>query len=433
MFNEPFPSALDNDTTTSNQLAIVDTTTDAALIDGSHPILYTDSGELAHNCPETFTDTCTHKNRLWGIGADQRTIWYSQIYSDSVTPSFNELQTLTVDDSSEPLIAIESLYDKLLIFTGTRIYVVYGDGPSIAGTGNDLTTPQRIPSTSGCLDPRSVVPTPMGIMFQGIMGLMLVDTGLSVTFLGKNIVGALAPYPTCVAADWCEDSSTVRFAFTSNDAADESHSAAGVLALYDVRRQRWAVHSLSSTLVPGSANAPLAAATWHPELGYCTGVNVTFAAGAVTGREATLADAAPWLDYGTYFVPLSVTTAWIKDTDGNDQKLQGALRYRRVRVLGQFYEAHDLVVNIGYDYAIPSEAHTFGSATIAAFVVGAREQVRVTPQHGKAQAIQVKLTTAPPDVIPGTYTGRGAGFTGLQFEVHARKGGYRGIPAGAKS
>lgn len=430
VFNEPFPQALENDPTVA-QIVITDTTTDASLTDGTHPILYTDSGELPHNGPETFTHICSHKNRLVGIGADQQTVWISQEYSDGTTPAWNELVTLSVDTHDEALLAVASLYDKLLIFSQTRIYVVYGDGPAISGAGNDYTTPQRIPSPSGCIDPRSVVNTPMGIMFQGIMGLMLIDPGLGVTFAGKNIVNALAPYPTCVSADWCEDSSTIRFGFSSSDAQD-STQASGVIALYDVRRQRWAVHQLTNAQIGGGTlpgGAPIAAATWHPDLGYITGYNVEFGTFAFPAREATTADPTPWLDFGLFWVPLIVTSAPIKSGSGP----QGGGRFRRIRELGQFYESHGLTMTIGLDYAPPSEAHVYSSAEVLAFVQGSREQVRAIPAFGKGEAIQVTLQTTEPSPHPSVYTGRGCGFTGLSFEVHQRSGGYRNIGAGAKT
>ena len=430
VFNEPFPAALLNDPNATAPLTIVDTTTDAALTDGTHPVLYTDSGELPHNCPETFTHCIAHKNRIWGIGADQRTIWYSQVYADGDVPSYNELQTLTVDDTAEPLIALASLYDKLLVFTATRIYIVYGDGPAITGAGNDLTTPQRIPSPSGCLDPRSVVNTPMGIMFQGIMGLMLVDAGLGVTFIGKNITRALASTPICTSAYWCEDTSTVRFTMLNN----ENSVSPGLIALFDVRRSRWAVHQLSMPWGPHPVGAGPQSAAWHPSFGYVAGHNTAFGPNTcLTYREGTLEDAAPWLDLGTNFVSLSVTTAWIKGPDGNGTSAQGSRRYRRIRSLGQFYNQHALTVTIGYDYAAPSEAHTYSSDQVASYVVGAREQVRIIPQYGKGEAIQVTLATSAPNPISGTYTGQGCGLTGLQFEIHDRKGGYRNMGAGAKS
>ena len=46
----------------------------------------------------------------------------SQTYVDGVIPSWTILQSFTVDDSNEPLVSLASLYDKLLIFTRSRVY-----------------------------------------------------------------------------------------------------------------------------------------------------------------------------------------------------------------------------------------------------------------------------------------------------------------------
>lgn len=425
LFNEPFPAQLQNSLLVAS-FSITDTTTDASLTDGTHPTLYTDSGELPHNCPETFTHCCVHKNRLVGIAADQRTIWDSQQYVFAVTPAFNELATTTVDDTSEPLVAVASLYDKLLIFTQTRIYVRYGDGPAISGVANDWTVPQRIVSTSGCIDPRSIVNTPMGVMFQGIMGLMLIDQGLNVSFIGRNIVNALAATPICTSAQWVEDVSSVRFTFLS---IDDSTSGAGVIAHYDVRRSRWAIHQVPYNLT--GTPAPLQGGAWHPQLGYCIGYS-WFQPGhnaqAFTLREGTLADATPWLDAPGVFVPLTVTMAPIR-ANGAAQDWQ---RVRRVRLLENYYTPHTVEVDVGYDYGATSEAHNYTDTTITGLAVGSRAQVRITPAHGKCEAIQVVLKTTAP-TVGSIGTGQGAGLTGVALEILAKKGGYKNMGASAKT
>jgi hypothetical protein len=405
---------------TATSVSYTDTLSDAALTDGTHPVLYTISGELAHNAPETPVASCVHKLRRWQIGADQRTIWYSQTYSDSFVPSFSDVQQITVDDAGEPLIALASLYDKLLIFTRSRIYVVFGDGPSIAGTGNDLTTPQRVPSAAGCIDPRSIVNTPLGVMFQSQRGLEVIGTDLSVQFIGQPVSTTTKTFPICVGAVFVESSSTVRFAMTNSEAYP--NVGAGAVVLYDIRRGRWAVHQITNIVNSGpppyALNAPMQACTLHQTLGWVGAYNDSSSPNAYVFRENTTADATPWLDFGAYFVPLSVTTAWIK-TD-----LQGWQSVRRVRVLAQYFDQHQLSIALNYDYQQQREVHSWSDTVIAGIASVGWEQFRAIPTQRRCEAIQVTIATSAP-ATNAVGTGRGAGFTGLSFEVRAQKGGYR--------
>ena len=340
--------------------------------------------------------------------------------------------TVTVDDAADPLIAVASLYDKLLIFTQTRIYVVYGDGPAISGAGDDLTTPQRVPSPSGCIDPRSIVQRAHGRHVSGNHGPDAHRPGPQRdVHRQEHRRGALGPYPTCVSADWCEDSSTVRFGFTGDDRED-SRATSGVVALFDVRRSRWAVHQLTNAQLDGSTlpdGAPISAATWHPSIGYVAGYNVEFGTQALIAREAVTTDPTPWLDYGEYFVALSVQMAPLHA--GPD--LQGWDRVRRARVLGQYYDAHSLTVDVGYDYEDAAETHSYTSAQIASLVVGSREQVRIIPARGKSEAIQLTIATAAPTSPQVVGSGRGAGFTGVSLEIHQKKGRLQEPRRGAKT
>jgi hypothetical protein len=421
---EPFTSANLNDPTVTS-ITIADTASDATI--SANAVIYTMTGELAHDCPETFIATVAHKQRVWGIGADQSHVWYSQTYVDGYVPSWSRAFLLSVDDAGEPLTALGSLYDKLVIFTARKIFVVFGDGPSIAGTGSDLTAPQQVPSPSGCIDPRSIVNTPAGLMFQSQRGIELLGADLSVTFIGLPVSKTTATYPICTSAVLCETTSTVRFTFTTSEAA-ANNAGNGAVVLYDLRRGRWAVHALTCGGTRGNATyAPMAAATWSPVLGYVAG-HVDNAAACLIYRENTPADATPWLDFGTYFVPLVVTTAWIKAGD-----LQGWQRVRRVRALCNYYDAHGLQASFNYDYQSQNEIHFYSSNTIAGFTVGSWEQVRFAPAQAKCEAIQVTLQTVAPTAPQVLGSGRGAGFVGIGFEIHGKKGGYRGTPVAASA
>lgn len=388
-----------------------DTTSDADLTDGTHPALYTVSGELNHAQPDGLTSRCVYNDRIWAIGADQRTIWFTQTYADGRVPAWALLQQFTVDDAGEPLIAIASLYDRMLVFTESKVMVVYGDGGSLNDTGSSLTPPQRVAAAFGCIEPRSVVNTPLGVMYQSTRGIELLDAGLNASFIGLPVSVTTATYPVCTAAAYTPDTSLVRFAMQN------SAGTAGRLIVFDLRRQLWTIHSLYS----GSGyDAPVNAAVWHPSYGFVVGQ------GNGVARENTGADAAPWQDWGASYPALTVTSAWIKSGD-----LQGWQKVRRIRALGKYYDQNALTLTLDYDYQVVGETHAFAGNVIAATSSGGREQVRIIPAAGRSEAIRVTLTMQAPS-SPSS-SGQGAGLTGLAFEIHRARGGYRPIPTSNRS
>ena len=412
------------------------TLTDTGNSDASievNQILYTQSGELAHNCPETFTTITSYANRIWGIGADQRSVWFSEQYTDGELPAWNEQNILTVDDASEPLTAIGSLYSFLAIFTAHKIYVVYGQGPAPSGANSDLTPPQQLPSPVGCIDPRSLVNTPMGLMFQSARGIEVLGADLSVQFIGLPVNVTTATYPICTSAVLCEDSSTVRFTLTNSEAypvsaGGGSPAAAGLVLVYDYRRSRWSMHSLTCDGARGATvDAPMQAAAWCPPFGYVAGHNDSTAATFVD-TENNAASTDPWLDYQTYFVALKAQTAWIKAAD-----LQGWHKVRRIRALCNYYDAHALTMTFDYDYQVVGESHPYTSQTIAGIVAGSWEQVRAIPGQGKGEAIRVTIATSAPTAPQVLGSGRGCGFIGLAFEVKQKAGGYKNIGSAAET
>jgi hypothetical protein len=416
--NDPMPSNCKNNLLSAS-ITYTDTLSDGTLSDGASPVLYTTSGELVHNAPETFVSIVSHNDRIWGIAADLRTVWFSQTYTDGVVPAWTILQSFTVDDANEPLVALASLYDKLLVFTRNRVYVVYGDGPSIAGTNSDLQPPLAIPTANGCIEPRSIVTTPAGVFYQSARGIEVIDNGLNPSFAGMPVSVTTASFPVCTSAVMCGSTSTVRFTFVTSEAYPPV-SNAGRSVVFDLRRNLWTVHSLSWA---AGVDAPISGAAYHPLYGYVTGGLQSNTATSIA-RENTTADAEPWVDQNGTLPTLAVTTAWIKAGD-----LQGFTKIRRVYLLAKYYDQHALNVSFNYNYAVSGETHTYNAATVASLVTGNQEQVRMIPVGGRCESIQAVISAQG---VANT-SGRACGLTGLAFEVHLYKGGMRDVAVAGKS
>lgn len=397
---EPYPVA--NRCLLGTQInTILDSMTDTVLI--SNPLLYTEGGVLDNVCPPSFVHVCAHKNRAWGIGDDERTIWFSQPYDTGVAPGFNELLTFRVDDSPNKLTGVASFLDKLIVFTAREIYAVYGDGPALSGVGSDLSPPQLVSSAIGCINPLSIVQSPMGLHFQSERGFELLDASLQVVPFeshGALVYQTTSAYPTCAGATVVPAQSHVRFAMGSRT------------IVWDYRRNRWSVFSMNSYSALG-AGTPVTAAAFHNTHGY------VMAQSDAVNKEVTTA----WTDNGNWVTAIA-ETGWLHEGGG----FQGWQRIRRIRLLGERFTAHNLTIDLARDYAAYTESHAVSELTSTA----SGEWFRFTPGTGiaKCSAFRMKITDSAPLSIG---TGQGAALNGFALETIVKPGGYRNLAAAVKS
>lgn len=134
------------------------------------------------------------KGRLFAIsGDDSRQIIYSRFFVAGEGPAFPAAFRIFLSDTEEGAVALASLDDKLLIFTASRIYYVYGEGPSDNAMGGAFSEPILFSTAVGCAEPRSVVTTPIGVMFlAGNGGIYLVSPKLEVARISGPAEDAVA-------------------------------------------------------------------------------------------------------------------------------------------------------------------------------------------------------------------------------------------------
>lgn len=217
-------------------VTVTDDTPDATLTTSSFGFLYTVGGELPDRCPPSLTSIISHKGRIWGIGWDKRTVWYSKQISVGVQPGFHENLTFSIDDDGLPVTALASLEDSLLIFKEHTIYAVNGDGPADNGQGNDLTVPRPVQTDLGCINQRSIVKVPTGIFFQSRKGIQFITRGLEVQYPGYAVQQELT-MPIVSAAQIEQDNVVVFWL------SDGTNSKAIV---YDYNFDVWVTWTLTS-------------------------------------------------------------------------------------------------------------------------------------------------------------------------------------------
>lgn len=150
-------------------------------------------GVLEGAAPPPTLSLVNCKGRLFGInGDDSRQILYSRFFVAGEAPAFPPAFRIFLSDTEEGAVSLASLDDKLLVFTPSRIYYVYGEGPSDNALSGQFSEPILFSSALGCSEPRSVVTTPLGVFFlSGDGGIHLVSRSLDVARVSGPVEDSL--------------------------------------------------------------------------------------------------------------------------------------------------------------------------------------------------------------------------------------------------
>ena len=378
----PLYNLVANDPTAAT-VSFQDTRADANIGGGAdldeQPQVYTNF-ELDDEPPPAATTGAVHRNRFFLIASDEFTVAASKDASEDITvaPGFNTALTLNFGTRKK---ALASLDEKLLVFGEDDIDIVHGDGPNANGDDNSWQI-QRLQTDVGCTNPRSVVVTPMGVLFECRTQLYLVDRGLTVTRIGTAIEDTLASYPEITSAVLVADESEVRF--TCRDVA----GTAGVVIVWDYLNKFWCVRRYADG---ATSNVPFVDAAL---------IDGVYTMLRSTGR-VIYENANTHLDPGDVFVQRDVQLAPVSPAGPN-----AWCRYRRWQVLGTNVSDHDLKLSVASNYATSwAQDNTFAAQT-APTTVGPIQQARITPALQKATAQRLRMQ----DLTPSSGSvGEGAG------------------------
>jgi hypothetical protein len=364
----------------------------------SQPQLYT-AGELADVMPPSLLTVAAHRGRVVGIDCTSRMLWFTkdQTQDPGVAPGFNEVLTLAFATDKT---ALASLDDKLVVFGATSIDLVFGDGPDSAGAGGWQT--QRLQTDVGCVEPRSVVTSPLGVMFQSARGIELLSRELQVTWVGDAIRETLALYPTITSAVLVSDVQEVRFTCTS------VNGETGIVLAYDYSSNLWMRRSYND------AGGTLAASVVFVDAALIGGVYTMLTAGGKVYQETE----AHHLDNGTAWVTRDVQMADLSPSGSG----LGWHRVKDVTTLGTSVSPHVFEVSYARDYATAWERDvSFAEGVPGITSPGPLQRTRVTFVIQKVQAIRVRLRDLPP-AVANYGTGAGPIWEGLAFRVQTKDG-----------
>lgn len=315
-----------------------------------------------------------YKSRIVLVPSDNPYVWlYSKQVVSGSPVEFSDLFQQNMGSTGGPLVGAAKLDDKLILFKGHSIYYVTGTGPGPSGTNNDFSDPQFITADAGLLSPRSIVTTPVGLMFKSSKGIYLLDRSLQTRYIGK----AVEDYNsyTVRGAQLIPKSNQIRFILSN-----------GTCLMYDY--------------------------FWTDEEGigqWAVFDNVSAVSDCIFQNLHTYVTSAGLVyqeSPGVYLDGATAVNTYFKTGWFNLAELQGFERAYYFYFLAQYISAHTLTINLYYDYDATTIAQTLTITPTATDL----EQWRVFLSQQKCEAFQIELQENGSS---------GAGFTmsGLDIQV----------------
>lgn len=298
-------------TTSSDTTTFTDTFADASIT--GNDVLYTTGGEVENvSCPATNILT-SFKNRAIAVPAENPYQWW---YSKQIVPGypaeFSDLFVSNIDELGGPITAVGVLDDKIIFFKESIKFYVYGDGPAPSGASNTFSDADRVTSDGGCVNQRSIVSTPFGLMYQSLKGIYLLDRSMVDQYIGAQ-VESYTQSATVTSAVLMANVNQVRFTMSS-----------GEVLVYDYFVKQWYVFTNLEPVDAVNSNAQ-----------YC----LVRSSGQVL-REAS----GVYTDAGD-FIKQKIQTGWL-----NFANVQGFQRVYKVLLLGEYKSPHRLRVKIAKDF-----------------------------------------------------------------------------------
>lgn len=397
--------------------ALVDTVTDAVLVGNSQ--LFRQPGiqgtALDRHAALAGTHIVRHKDRVFY--ANGSNVYYSSFAVDGEAPWFNPSFSFAVPGGAGHITALASMDGVLVVFKRNAVFVVDGDGPpENGGNGTEFSPPRKVLTEFGCVDQRTVVYMPKGIMYRSSRGIELLDRSLQVQQIGQDVQTTTNTYPYSGGA--CFDPVGGKCLFVIGEAESNGiipYASNARVLCYDVSTNAWT--------------------TWKPNLKGADGYHGIMDVCSSSVHQAGIADQPRvmlidesylgWLhptnhtDYGWY-VPLKLETGWVRFESAQDR-----VRISDFLVMAKRVKNHNLSISVAYDYSDTySYTKTFTPATINSLSL---EQLELqVPQEAK-MAMRFKVEdAAPADLV--TYpidTGDGPHILALSPRLGKRGGGAR--------
>lgn len=304
-------------------------------------------------------------------------------------------------DGDGDIIAVTSMDGAVIAFKRDAIFIVPVEPASANVAVGGFGSPRRIAVDVGCIDPRSVVVTGMGIFFQSDRGIELLNRSLSVEFVGEKIQATFESYPNVTAAVLDARNGLVRFSL-----AQTGSSTVGIDAIYDLTLQVWATFDNKR----GAATSAQAVSAAYGLLGGSYRYVWLDSVGTVRYEDFTT-----YLDGGSW-VTAKWEPAWLKTEFQREHQMWQAVS------LHERKSACGLTAEVAYDWAAYDAANNkvWTEALITTYTRQVEHKIT-----GRRQSVKFRMQDTTPAVLG---TGQGLEFIGLSLDLAPHQGPTQGTP-----
>lgn len=373
--------------------------------------VYTTGGILASMPWPSIKDAVVASRRFWLISKQfPGSVFYSKLFEENVAPELASELIIPLGEERD-LLCIGTLDDKAIVFEKNDIHVIYGDGPDNRGKGRDFAVEYITTGAIGCEDPKSVIETPVGLMFYNrARGFFILDRDRQLRYVGAGVKN-LSKGITIKAATVDPRESEVRFLVEAGTLTPiPGHEYGPAQDAPDVDRPPTPV--FTNTLPEDSClsfnyesgiwalykNYAGLASTLHQ--GRYTQVGLDASDNWTVWKESPLT----WRD-PTGTNRTLMRSHWIE----LGQQVQDYERLWRITLLGRYlsslkdlggqvYEAGDIIVRLYYDYeALPTQEvrfymQDFGYSPFNSPLKRTeRLQCVITPNRGRCQDVKIEI------------------------------------------
>jgi len=312
--SSPDPSSTGNNAylandTTASTVPFVDGLTDAQI--RVKELDYRNSGELDNTAPESASVIGESKSRVWlARFENSSTVQYSKLNSRGRDQlEFHDSLLLSVPEEDGAVTAFGSLNFHTVIFKANSCYAVSGEGPNNLRAGY-FNLPQVVSLDVGCIEPRSVVSVPGGLLFKSNKGIWQLGHNLDMKYVGAPV------------EDY-NDQDITKATLVPSANHVVFLTSSGRALVYNYLVQQWSTFK---------NHAGTDSVLWNDEYVYARTSGKLYKQGSSYSDDG--------VHYSMRFVsaPISV------------RALQGKQKIRHIRLLGQYYSPHNLRVGLRFNH-----------------------------------------------------------------------------------
>lgn len=343
-----------------------------------------------------------HKDRQFYCNGTR--VFYSSFDVENEGSWFNPVFSFNVPGGTGNITGLASMDGVLVIFKKDSVFAVDGDGPpENGGNGTEFSPPRRIHTEFGCMDPRTIVNMPNGIMYRSPRGIELLNRSLQVSFIGERIARTVDDRPLCGGATL--DRKGGRYILPIGVYAEENARTGlllpdsdGVVICYDSINDSWTTQTYIHDSAIGG-DPPNADPTSIQDICFLGATDTVYAAYADQLKAENPAKG--YDQYGNRaMVQWNLQTGWVRAPSKQDR-----IKVTDIMFLGRFHSAHDIQCSFMYDYkSSPTTViHRFTSSELSTGVMDP-EQLTWQPSREGVQAMKFIIKTLPPaeeELTPG--------------------------------